>query len=116
MKKLITIILATLTLLMVSCSKEYMLAGTKWLGGYSGETMDLTFTRTDFELKDANGSFAILGSYVYEAPNITFIATTLRNPGGQAESGGGSFTGVVKGKNAFGANRRHGHNVYQTIA
>ena len=60
--------------------------------------MDLTFTRSNFELHEVNENESVLGSYVYEAPNITFIATSMRDKNGKVQVGGGSFTGVVNGK------------------
>ena len=103
--------LFTLILLVVlglsSCTKgdepsgtknEYALSGTKWLGAEGGSTMELRFTKTDFELKEVNANEIIAGSYVYEAPNVTFIATSFKDASGKTQQGGGSFTGVVNGK------------------
>ena len=33
-----------------------------------------------------------------EAPNVTFIATSMKDSYGNVQVGGGSFTGVVNGK------------------
>ena len=82
----------------LSETKEDTLSGTKWLGGEGGSTMELRFTKTDFELKEVYINEIITGSYVYEAPNVTFIATTLIDASGKIQHGGGSFTGVVNGK------------------
>ncbi len=101
----------TLILLVVfglsSCTKgdtpsgtktEDALSGTKWLGGEGGSTMELRFTKSDFELKEVYLNEIITGSYVYEAPDVTFIATSFRDASGKIQHGGGSFTGVVNGK------------------
>ena len=77
---------------------ENALSGTKWLGAEGGSTMELRFTKTDFELKEVNVNEAITGSYVYEAPNVTFIATSFKDASGKTQQGGGSFTGVVNSK------------------
>ena len=89
-----------------SCSKGDVLSGTnndslsgtKWLGAEGGSTMELRFTKTDFELKEVNVNEIIAGSYVYEAPNVTFIATSFKDASGKTQQGGGSFTGVVNSK------------------
>ena len=81
-----------------SCTKEDVISGTKWLGGEGGSTMELRFTKTDFELKEVNRNEMIIGNYVYEAPNITFIATTGIDSFGNVKYGGSSFTGLVDGK------------------
>lgn len=60
--------------------------------------MELRFTKSDFELKEVSINETIAGRYVYEAPNVTFIATTLIDASGKTQQGGGSFTGVVSGK------------------
>lgn len=100
----------TLALLVVfvlfSCTKgdfsgtnnENSLSGTKWLGAEGGSTMELRFTKSDFELKEVNLNEIITGSYVYEAPDVTFIATSFRDASGKIQHGGGSFTGFVNGK------------------
>lgn len=87
------------SLILVSCSKQAdSLAGTKWLGAEGGSTMELTFTNTNFAMREVNLNETVSGSYVYEAPNVTFIATTMRDSQGNVQVGGGSFTGVVNGK------------------
>lgn len=79
-------------------NNENALSGTKWLGAEGGSTMELRFTKSDFELKEVNLNEIITGSYVYEAPDVTFIATSFRDASGKIQHGGGSFTGVVSGK------------------
>ena len=79
-------------------NNENVLSGTKWLGAEGGSTMELSFTKSGFELKEVNVNEIIAGSYVYEAPNVTFIATSFKDASGKTQQGGGSFTGVVNGK------------------
>ena len=81
-----------------SCTKENVLSGTKWLGGADGISAELRFTETEFELNAIALNEYILGSYVYEAPNITFIATKWIDSSGIVRYADGSFTGVVDGK------------------
>lgn len=81
-----------------SCTKENVLSGTKWVGGADGEPIELRFTETDYELKAVSSNLTLLGSYVYEAPNVTFIATRSIDSSGKVYYAGGSFTGVVDGK------------------
>ena len=98
MKRFIVLVLCLITLLLSSCSKEKSLAGTRWLGAEGGSTMELTFTDTNFELYEIWLEELIMGRYVYEAPNVTFIATAMSDSDGNLTVGGGSFTGVVNGK------------------
>lgn len=99
MKRIVLILSFIFSLILVSCSKQAdSLAGTKWLGAEGGSTMELTFTNTNFAMREVNLNETVSGSYVYEAPNVTFIATTMRDSQGNVQVGGGSFTGVVNGK------------------
>lgn len=99
MKRIVLVLGFIISLVLVSCSKQAdSLAGTKWLGAEGGSTMELTFTNTNFALREVNENETVLGSYVYEAPNVAFIATSMKDSYGNVQVGGGSFTGVVNGK------------------
>ncbi len=99
MKRIVLLIgIALIVCGLSSCTKANALSGTKWLGGADGDSVELLFTETDFDLKSLSRNEVIQGSYVYEAPNVTCIVTRCIDSSGKVYSAGGSFTGVVNGK------------------
>ena len=110
MKRLLLVILALVSMAFMSCSKSDTLAGTKWLGTEGGSTMGLSFTASEFSftvINENKGGYYVNGfsritiyngSYVYEAPSITFIATEVIDGRGNVSKVEWSFTGVVAGK------------------
>lgn len=99
MKKIVAfIITAVLALLFSSCSKEpTSLSGTIWIGSQSSTAMQITFTQTDFELKDLNTSVRFYGTYAYNPPTVTLIVTKYIDEYGTQRSGGASMTGTISG-------------------
>lgn len=92
------IMAVVLALLMISCSKEDTLDGTKWLGAQGGNTIEITFGKGDFRMKDSGFSATFAGSYVYQPPKVTFIITKNIRQDGTESSDGGSFTAEVDGR------------------
>ena len=91
-------ILAIMMVPVVSCSKADTLEGTKWLGAKNGNTIEITFGKDDFKMKDSGYSATFAGSYVYQPPKVTFIITKDIHQDGTETSDGGSFTADVDGK------------------
>jgi len=98
MKKIILFLTFFLVLGAISCSKENeSLAGTTWIGAERGSAMRVTFTQTDFELKEINLNDAVYGTYAYHKPDVTFIITKRIDAAGNVYTGGSSMKGSVTG-------------------
>ncbi len=98
MKNRFLLIISLLVLGLTSCSKENeSIAGTTWIGAEDGSAMQITFTQTDFELKEINLNDCLYGTYAYHKPEVTFIITKRIDPSGNIYTGGGSMKGHVNG-------------------
>lgn len=99
MKKTVLFFVITLVaFLFSSCSKQIdSIAGTTWIGADGGTAMQLTFTQTEFELKDMNTPGGFYGSYAYNKPAVTLIITKYIDANGVQKTGGASMTGTVSG-------------------
>ena len=99
MKKWILAILVGITaIVFTSCTKEAILVGTKWLGADTGGVYELSFGKSDFELKNKAGKESLKGNYVFEYPKITLVATSFTDYTGEVHQKGAVYTATVKGK------------------
>jgi hypothetical protein len=99
MKKIVIFfITAILTLFISSCSKDISsLGGTTWIGAGGRTAMQITFTQSEFELKDMNAPVRFYGTYAYNPPTVTFIVTKYIDIDSSQRNGGASMTGTVSG-------------------
>ena len=99
MKKWVLAILVALTaIVFTSCTKEAILVGTKWLGADTGGVYELSFGKSDFELKNKAGKESLKGNYVFEYPKITMVVTSYTDNTGQEYQQGTVYSAKVKGK------------------
>ena len=98
MKKIILFLTFFLVLGAISCTKDNeSIAGTTWIGADGGSAMRVTFTQTDFELKEINRNDAVYGTYAYHKPDVTFIVTKRIDSAGKTYTGAMSMKGTVSG-------------------
>ena len=99
MKKWILAILVALTaIVFMSCTKEAILVGTKWLGADTGGVYELSFGKSDFTFNNRAGKESLKGNYIFEYPKITLVATSFTDYTGEVHQKGAVFSATVKGK------------------